>query len=373
MAGAIIAPSLPRIKEAFAHIPQAELLTQLVLTMPGIFIAGGAPVVGYIVDKFGRKQVLILSLVIYGLAGTAGFYISNIYLLLASRAVLGLAVAGIMTITNTLTADYFEGKERNQFVGLRGSFVAFGGVFFVSFAGVLAELSWREPFLIYLFSFAVLPLAIYFLYEPDIDREERESGIKPNLDYDKSWVRFVYIIAFMGMTLFYMVPVTIPFYLKEVIGVRDALVGISIGTAMMAGAIAALAYSTIKSYFNFNAMYSLCFLAMGTGFMIISQANTYPMVIMGLVINGLGIGMIGPNHALCLMNTAPAQLRGRILGTLTTFVFVGQFASPLVSKLAVDLSGSLSFSFALYGSILLLMAGGFVLGSLNFSRAKVES
>ncbi|NJO00742.1 MAG: MFS transporter, partial [Bacteroidia bacterium] len=104
MASAIIAPALPKIKAAYAYLPQAEFLTQLVLTMPGIFIALGAPLVGRLIDRIGRKKVLIASLAVYGAAGTAGFYLDSLYWLLASRALLGLAVAGGADVIATAAA-----------------------------------------------------------------------------------------------------------------------------------------------------------------------------------------------------------------------------------------------------------------------------
>lgn len=376
MAGAIISPSLPQIKKAFAHVPEAELLTKLVLTIPGFFIAVGAPIIGYIIDEIGRKKVLVISLVLYGIMGTSGFFLDNLYLLLVSRAGLGIAVAGIMTITNTLAADYFQGEERNRFVGIRGSFVAFGGVFFVIIAGFLADLGWREPFLVYSFSFLLIPAVYYILYEPDIKKQKDLGSAAKDLDYPRMWVRTVYLIAFVGMTLFYLVPVNMPFYLREVIGVENYLVGISIAVAMTSGAIAAAFYARVKRYLFFNSIYSICFASMGIGFVIISQAHyfsnalEYPIVLVGLVFTGTGIGLVGPNHALCLMNSAPEAIRGRILGTLTTFVFIGQFTSPLVGELAIRLQNSLPFTFELYGICMLAISLVFVWSVLRHKKAQ---
>lgn len=364
MAGAIIAPALPQIKEHFSHLPEAEFLTQLMLTVPGITIALGAPLVGYLIDRFGRKKLLIISLVLYGFTGTAGYSLDNLYHILISRALLGLAVAGIMTITNTLTADYFEGKERNNFVSLRSSFVALGGVFFVGAAGFLADIGWRVPFLVYFFSFLLLPLVVWVIYEPEVQKSDPHRAGQ-QVDYPRFWIRFVYFIAFLGMSLFYLIPVNVPFVLTEVIGVKNSVVGLSIAGSMLAAATSAGFYARLKNFLNFNALYALCFFLMSLGFLIVSQSSTYWFVLLGMICVGSGVGLIGPNHALCLMNSAPPELRGRILGSLSTFVFLGQFTSPFLGKFALSLNGSLSFSFALYGIIMLIIATGFTLGSLK--------
>ena len=59
MAGATISPALPAIELAFADTSNATLLTQLALTMPALLITLSAPVAGILLDKIGRKPVLI--------------------------------------------------------------------------------------------------------------------------------------------------------------------------------------------------------------------------------------------------------------------------------------------------------------------------
>ncbi len=96
MSGAIIAPALPGISRYFSDQPQ--VLIQLILTLPALMITLFSPLMGYLADRFGRKPLLLMMLSIYGLAGGAGFLIDSVNLLLASRALMGIAVAGILSI-----------------------------------------------------------------------------------------------------------------------------------------------------------------------------------------------------------------------------------------------------------------------------------
>jgi MFS family permease len=59
MAGAVMAPSLPQINEVFNKTPHAALLTRLVITLPALFIAIFSPLYGQLIDKTGRKKVVI--------------------------------------------------------------------------------------------------------------------------------------------------------------------------------------------------------------------------------------------------------------------------------------------------------------------------
>ena len=65
MAGATIAPGLPGLLAHFADHPDAEYLTRFILTIPGLAIAITAPFAGVLADRFGRRVLLQLGVVLY--------------------------------------------------------------------------------------------------------------------------------------------------------------------------------------------------------------------------------------------------------------------------------------------------------------------
>ena len=50
----------------------------------------------------------------------------------------------------------------------------------------------------------------------------------------------------------------------------------------------------------------------------------------GMLFAGLGMGLMIPNANVWVMQLAPPEIRGREIGRLTTFWFMGQFLSPLL-------------------------------------------
>jgi MFS family permease len=102
-----IAPSLPQMQKHFEGVENVELLVRLVLTVPALFIAIASSAIGIIVDRFGRKPVLIFSAAVYGLVGSSGFFSNSLLTIILGRAFLGFAVAGIMVSATTLIADYY--------------------------------------------------------------------------------------------------------------------------------------------------------------------------------------------------------------------------------------------------------------------------
>src|SRR3712207_404678 len=86
----LLAPVLPRIQDAFAGTPGVEALTPVVLTAPALVIGLTAMVAGRIVDKVGRKRLLVGALVVYAFVGTAPLWLPSLQLIVASRVLLGL-------------------------------------------------------------------------------------------------------------------------------------------------------------------------------------------------------------------------------------------------------------------------------------------
>lgn len=328
MAGAIIAPSLPQIERIFSETDNIALLTRLVLSLPAIFTAVFSPVFGILADKLGRKKLLIASLVLYAVGGFSGFVLNDIYLILVGRALLGIAVAGIMTISSTLIGDYYTGDERNKFLGFQGAFMGFGGVVFVSFAGFLADISWDFPFLIYLLSIIVVIIASISLYEPS--KKTSAKNITDNISISRLEITKVYILVFIGIVFFYMMPVQLPFLLDKLSNISNAKIGIAISTMNFSAACIALFYKKIRACFSFKSIYMMVLLFMSIGYFIISQSSNYSVILFAGIIAGIGIGLLMPLGNMWIMELAPINKRARLVGNVTTAVYLGQFFSPLL-------------------------------------------
>jgi len=150
MAGATIAPGLPGLLSQFSDHPDAEYLTRFILTIPGLAIAISAPIAGFLADKFGRRFLLQFGVVLYIAAGSGGLWLSDLHLLLLSRALLGVAVGAVMVCSMALLTDHFQGRERERVMGIQSSAMSAGGIVFVFAGAMLSDVSWRAPFAVYL-------------------------------------------------------------------------------------------------------------------------------------------------------------------------------------------------------------------------------
>ncbi|WPE20894.1 MFS transporter [Shinella zoogloeoides] len=333
MSGATISASLPGIAARFAEVESVALLSRLVLTLPAVFIALFSPAAGFLVDRFGRKPLLLASLALFSVAGASGLVLDTLPGLLAGRAVLGIAVGGIMTATTALVGDFFQGPARDRYMGLQQAFVGIGGTIFLTGGGFLAEIHWRGPFLIYTAAILLLPAALAFLPEPQRVRragvvagEERLGGRKMAL------LGLLFLAAAVNMIAFYMIPTQLPFFLERLGFTAPSLAGAAIGAGQLVGVASALAFAPFRRRLGIMGVFGLGFASAGLSFLLLSMVESYAGVLLAMAVSGICMGTIMPNFAAAAMLLAPPALRGRVSGLLVSSIFAGQFLSPIVSQ-----------------------------------------
>ncbi len=353
MSNATIAASMPRMAQVFRDTPHAEFLTKLVLTTPALLIVVCAPLAGAFIDRFGRIRFLYANLVLYGFAGGSGFVLDSLHDILIGRALLGVAVAGIMTTATTLLGDYYTGEARIRYAGTQSLFMSLGGVVFIGAGGILSEFSWRLPFLIYLASWAILVPALRFLDEPP--RHSHLKGTGPERPAPVAALSLAYALIFFALVMFYMTPVQLPFLLRDIGILSSGLAAGPIVLGSLASGVGALVLPRLRRNMGFVIVYALAMMMIALGYAIIALAHGYGTVLAGAAISGCGVGLIFPNSGLWVTALAPARLRGRLLGMMTAAVYLGQFFSPILVQPAVSTVG-LSGAFGVFAGIAALVS-----------------
>ncbi|WP_049796312.1 MFS transporter [Methanomassiliicoccus luminyensis] len=172
MGGAAVAPALPLISEAFPRASDTDI--SLIITLPSLAIALTGFAIGHLADKYGKVKVLILSLAIFTVAGSSGYYLGTVQSILAGRFVLGMGIAGMSAASTALVAAYYTGVSRTRVISYQSAAIGLGVLVLETSGGGLATFGWREPFLIYLIGAVILVGVVLTLKEPA--REDRAEA-----------------------------------------------------------------------------------------------------------------------------------------------------------------------------------------------------
>ncbi|MGH8876516.1 MAG: MFS transporter [Stackebrandtia sp.] len=341
LGGATIAPALPSIKSAFADVPNATMLTGMVLSTHALAILLFSPIAGYLGDRFGRKPALIAGLATFAVAGTSGFYLPDLPSILVGRFVLGLGIALIMTSATALIGDLFDEAARQKLLGQQFAATTAGGVIFLLGGGALASLDWRAAFLIYTVGAVMIAPVLAFI--PIVrtgaaERSESASDVSATARLG-TWLIAPVAAMFAAQALFYILPTQLPGMMQDEFGLGPFAAAMVIAVMSLAMAPSSLAYRHLKRLGSSAMLVAISFVFSAAGFALLALADQVWLVVAGLLVLATGMGFSGPNISNWIVSTAPAAVRGRATGMLTTGLFLGQFLSPIATQPLIDSAG----------------------------------
>ncbi|GIH67425.1 MFS transporter [Microbispora siamensis] len=345
----LLSPVLPRMSEHFAATPGAAVLVPVVLTVPALFVALGAPFAGAIADRFDRKRLLIVAMVAYSVFGTAPLYLDSLQAILVSRVLVGVCEAAIMTCCTTLIADYWSGPRRARYLGMQTLATTVAATVFFALGGLLGAGGWRTPFWMYAAAaLTAIPMA-FLLWQPAASRHEDRQP------WPWRALALPSLVTVGGGVVFYTLIVQLSYVLDGAEVADTAAIGgvtalMSLATAVGAGLFAKAAGRGAR------ALLVAEFALSGLGLLLIFATGSVPVIVAGAVLTGFATGLLLPTLLTWAVGGLPFARRGRGTGLWTAALFLGEFLSPLLVSALTALTGGLGASLAVIGVASLALA-----------------
>jgi EmrB/QacA subfamily drug resistance transporter len=143
----IVNVALPSIsRELHASSTSVQwVVTAYAITFGGLLVLGGRAA-----DLFGRRRLLVAGLAGFAVASAAGGFAINLPMLVAARALQGVAAAAVAPAAlSILTTSFADGSARTRVLGWYGSVASVGFVAGLVFGGVLVEtVGWGGVFFV---------------------------------------------------------------------------------------------------------------------------------------------------------------------------------------------------------------------------------
>ena len=332
----IIAPALPSVRDAF-NISTSDIgLVMAAYSAPGIIFI---PVMGILADRYGKKKVLLPSMLLFAVGGTACAVANNTETLLLFRFLQGIGACALATINVSWAADLFEDDERIKIMGYIGATQNIGSGILPIIGGVLASIAWFYPFLI---SLMVLPLGMYLLIFMEKESQEKiakSANTKNFITYawqrlnDKIVIEIVFMTGAFIFIGFGALITYLPIFLKDTFNTPETIIGIIVGSRAVMGVITATRLSIITKYFSYRIIIFVSFLTLAVGMLIIPYSNNQWVIISTTMCYGGAFGLLRPSLQYLLLEHAPTNLRSTFASASNFGLRLSQTLSPIFAGL----------------------------------------
>ena len=317
-------PALADIAKAFPD--QSRETVQMIATTPALLIMASTLVCGQLSRTLHKKTLVLTGMLLYGIGGIMPAFFGGMAFILAMRGVFGIGCGFLIPLSQGLVADYFQGHDREVFMGYRSSTAAIFGMFFTMAGGYLCAIHWRDTFFAYLVVVPVFLLILFKMPEPE-SRASTATGNKAARLTRAMWfyvaVYFLYNITMMC------------FITNAAFVMADSRVGSAktIGLVMTLMNIGGITAGILLGWFtrvlkNFTLVFALFCLALG--FVMLNFVQTALMFAIASAIWGMGFGTFNPTIALKIISSVEKSSATLALAIMTCGMGIGQFISPVI-------------------------------------------
>ncbi|MGK9368724.1 MFS transporter [Melioribacter sp. Ez-97] len=339
MGVASITPAFPDIASHFKLNGKEIGLLIVFFTLPGVLLT---PMLGILADRYGRKKVLVPSLLLFGIAGFSCAFVSKFEYLLVLRFIQGAGAASLGSLNVTLIGDLFEGGQRAAAMGYNASVLSIATSVYPFIGGLLASISWHYVFLLPAFAIPVAAIVLIYLKNPETSRKQTLKEYLSNaLHSIKSRdavilfsISLVTFILLYGSYLTYL-----PFLLNKTYKFNSAHIGIVMSIMSFTTALVSSRLGKLSAILSYKKIMSLSFLLYGIALLGLSLSNTIWLLLTSIIIYGFGQGLNLPTIQTLLSGIAPFEYRAAFMSVNGMVLRTGQTIGPALMGIAFSLGG----------------------------------
>ena len=336
----IIIPVIPQLIQGLLHthdLSKASLyggwLTFLYATMQFLF----APFIGSLSDQYGRRPVLLISLLGFGLDYLFLAFAPSIFWLFIGRTIAGITGASVTT-ASAYMADISHASNRAQNFGMIGAAFGIGFIIGPMLGGFLGEIGPRLPFIVAACLALLNVVYGYFVLPESLPLENRRAfdwkrsnplGSLVHLKKYPAVSGLIFSLVFIYLAA-HAVQSNWSFANIEKFKWSPKIIGFSLG---MVGLLVGLVQGVLIRYINpkigneKSVYYGIALYAIGL--ILFAFASSSWMMFVFLIPYCLG-GISGPALQSLISVHVPKNEQGELQGSLTSIMSVTSIAGPLI-------------------------------------------
>ena len=350
------------------HLTNSPALAGIASSILGLTRVVASYPSGRLADARGRKYVLVLGLLLALIGAVtlgASMLLTSFPVFVAGLLIFGVGNGTSQQQRRLSAADMYPPERRAQGLGyvLTGSLVgALGGPVIIGLAGAISQAGGMDQMALswFIVPFMLIPsLGLILRIHPDpkqiaLSLERYWPGYQPparsarppaNVTIWTFTRNYPHVVAFVSMFVLYgnmsmMMALTPVAMHAHGIGLAAVSMTVSLHVVGMYGL--SLPIGKLADLFGRRRVIFGGIVLSTSGTVLVALTASYPLIVLGLYLVGLGWCCGNVATAAMVADTTPAQFRGRAMGANTSFSAAASVAAPLLGGVLVQLWGTAS-------------------------------
>jgi len=346
MTGAVMAPILPQMVQ---QLDLDQALAGYLVSTHYLTVVIFSPLLGILADRTGKVRVLVISLLLYAIFGAAGGVMHGFVPILVTRGLVGAASGGIAAPSLGLLVRRYESEEaRSQAIAYVASALTLANIVYPLLAGLIGGWHWRWAFGLYGLGIPLALIVTLNFKQSDFDKRSPQVELT-ELGKDsqklKTLIQNPRLLQLYGTqcltaAIAYGTIIYLPLYLKATVNADTFLIGIILASqAVGAATVSAFGVRLLVKRFSLVGTTSLGFGLMALTLMAIPQLQHLSSLFFVVILFGVGLGLVMPSLYNLVSKVAAPGLQSSVLAVGVGVNFLGQFLSPSLFSLVLNLKG----------------------------------
>ena len=302
----------------------------------------GAPILGRLSDRFGRRPILLTSLAGAAFAFVLTGLAPTLLLLCGARTLAGL-FGGSISTAQAYIADVTEPDERAKYMGFLGASIGIGFVLGPALGAGLIYIGWGFAGAAFVAAgLAALNFALAFFRLP----ESRPPGVRGSTRRAGGWasalqrpnLRRLLFATFLAMLAFVAMETTFAFLGEDKFGMdsgKFGLVLVFVGVVMIL--VQGGLVGRLTDRFGLRRLAIVGGLSMSAALLLVPVAPTLPIAVGLLGLLAAGRGLAAPSMSALLSTLSSADEQGTVMGTGQSFSAAARAIGPILAGGLYDL------------------------------------
>ena len=332
-----ISSSLPAMFQYYKNYSSSQV--ELLVSLPSIGIMS-LLMFNSVLERFvSERFMIILGLILYSICGLIPFFNQSYNLVFASRFVFGLGLGMMNPRAIAIISERFQGRERVQMLGYRGSAEVVGMALLTLAVGQLLHFGWTTTFLIYTVGFIVL--ALYLMFVPyEKNESDKHKHLKSVRKMTRKQIHLSIFLAFIaGMIVCANVAITLripSLVLQAEIGNAETASWI-LSCMQLVGILAGVSFASLVSMLK-NRLLTVTGIVFGLSQVMIGFSSQIWLLSLSALLAGFAYSV----SLTAVFHIVSEKIPTHLVNRATAIVVLGCSSGASVSTFVLSLIGIIS-------------------------------